>query len=132
MIFRLTVTKVVFEFIFFNFYPFSKIKINSNKGCFWIDENNRPNIGGFKINSNKGCFWIISLRTLQHRTLWLTVTKVVFELAFFTHFTCRIMINSNKGCFWIGVQGLSTRTILRINSNKGCFWIMIFLWFKFL
>ena len=76
----LTVTKVVFELA--KISPYHRIisLINSNKGCFWIQDN------------------IFSNQLVKE----LTVTKVVFEFKTLSVASVRLSaINSNKGCFWI-------------------------------
>ena len=102
--FRLTVTKVVFESLILGLFHRTLGWINSNKGCFWmrilwiyllkLDKIN-SNKGCFwiifwfraawpktLINSNKGCFWILyAIYDKKAEYYWLTVTKVVFELA---------------------------------------------------
>ena len=76
---RLTVTKVVFEFIlnWNKWYLFPGLTVTKvvfefadvSELCFFVQ----------KINSNKGCFWIIYKNINGNHYLKLTVTKVVFE-----------------------------------------------------
>ena len=80
MIYRLTVTKVVFEYY---------------GGGFWKGST-------FRLTVTKVVFELSTKALGKLRTNRLTVTKVVFELEQLqTQIIYNLTINSNKGCFWI-------------------------------
>ena len=103
---------------------FGILTFNFNKSCIWILDKAVCISTTKRFNFNKSCIWIDYIRFYWWWEIYLTLTRVVFELIFDTDWFWSILkFNFNKSCIWIRKQHWYYFRLRRFNFNKSCIWI---------
>ena len=98
----LTLTLVVFEYIYPKRPDMTEQKFNLNIGCIWIsDVFSRPHLWKM-FNLNIGCIWMHGAELFS----WFLY-----------------QFNLNIGCIWIDMQPTNFYKSIKFNLNIGCIWI---------
>ena len=105
---------------------FGILTFNFNKSCIWILDKAVCISTTKRFNFNKSCIWIDYIRFYWWWEIYLTLTRVVFELIFDTDWFWSILkFNFNKSCIWITFKGQPMNCLFDLTLTRVVFELFI-------